>query len=97
MSTGQLMFYSGFALLNLTIIIAVIFLLKKPTYIPENAVYKNAGIGHTQRRQNGYPTERETIRRESPAELMETELLPQETASIILSEETERLLPTERI
>lgn len=97
MSTGQFIFYSGFALLGLTIIVAVVFLLKKPEYIPENAVCESAEAGRTQRLQNSYPPEREMIHRESSAELMETELLPQETALIFQSEETEILPPTEKI
>lgn len=63
MTTGQLLFYAGIALLALTVILAVIFLIKKPVYHPENAVYTGS-TGQTQKLRNGYPTDRLTIRRE---------------------------------
>ena len=37
MSTGQIVFYAGIGLLVVTIILAVIFMVKKPVYHPENA------------------------------------------------------------
>jgi len=101
MTTGQLIFYSGLALLGLTVLLAIIFIVKKPKYQPENAVYESAEARQTQRLRNSYPTERQTIRRDKPAETSEsTELIKtegQETAGSFQAEETEILPPTERI
>lgn len=102
MTTGQIMFYCGLSLLGLTIITTIIFLLKRPKYIPENAVYEKATAGHTQRLRNGYPTERETIRREKPqdsplppTELVETEKLEHGTAAIFQTDVLPQLEETE--
>lgn len=38
MTTGQLVFYCGAALLALTVILIIIFAIKRPKYQPENAV-----------------------------------------------------------
>ncbi len=65
MTTGQLIFYSGVALLGLTVILAIIFIIKKPKYIPESAVYDSMASGKTQRLRNGYPTDHLTVRRKS--------------------------------
>jgi len=65
MTTGQLVFCSGAGLLVLTMITAIIFIVKKPKYKPEQAVYGDAARNVTQQLRNGYPTERVTIRRES--------------------------------
>lgn len=65
MTAGQLMFYAGIALLVLTVLLAVIFLVKKPMYDPERAAY-SPGTSQTQKLRNGYPTARLTIRRERP-------------------------------
>ena len=98
MTTGQLIFYSGVALLVLTAIVTIIFLVKKPKYIPENTE-----SGQTQRLRNGYPTERQTIRRGGPAEPLDsTELIKtgkteRETAGFFQAEKTELLPPTEKI
>jgi len=100
MTTGQLIFYSGLALLGLTVLTAVIFIVKRPKYRPENAVYESAEAGQTQRLRNGYPTERQTIRRDKPAGASEpTELIKtgQETAGFFQAEETEILPTTEKI
>lgn len=67
MTTGQLLFYGGVALLGLTVILAIIFFIADP--------------GRTQRLRNGYPTDRVTVRRDSPRhappdeDLEDTELL----------------------
>ena len=67
-STGQILFYSGAALLVLTIILAVVFIIKKPRYVPENAVYGNETPTRTQKLRNGYPTEAMTRRRTTAPE-----------------------------
>lgn len=63
MTTGQLVFYSGVGLLALTVLLGVFFLVKKPKYIPEQAVYEPGAPQQTQKLRNGYPTDRETRRR----------------------------------
>ena len=65
MMTGQVLFFCGVVLLILTIILGVVFLIKKPQYIPGNAIYTGADEQHTQKLHSGYPTNRLTIRRES--------------------------------
>lgn len=65
MTAGQLMFYTGIALLVLTVLLAVIFLVKKPMYNPESVAY-SSGTRRTQKLRNGYPTAQLTIRRERP-------------------------------
>lgn len=65
MTTGQIIFYSGVALLVLTIILTIVFIIMKPKYVPENAVYAGADTGRTQRLRNGYPTEAVTKGRTS--------------------------------
>ena len=85
MTTGEIIFYAGAALLVLTIILAVVFAVKKPQYKPENAAYIGADAGSTQRLRNGYPTDRLTVRAETKSELVSqtallderTEILPQ--------------------
>ena len=64
MTKGQLIFFSGVALLVLTIILAIIFIIRKPKYIPGNAIYSEIDKS-TQKLRNGYPTDRLTVRRES--------------------------------
>lgn len=54
MSTGQILFYAGVALLIVTVILAVFFFVKKPQYTPEGVV---SGPNQTQRLINGYPTD----------------------------------------
>lgn len=102
MTTGQLVFYGGLALLGLTIIVAIVFLIKKPTYQPENSIYEGAAPSRTQPLRNGYPTEKETIRRSSSKRTgsMETEAFDDEAGGA--AQETEafddgiELLPQEQ-
>jgi len=70
MTTGQILFYSGIALLALTIILAIIFIIKKPKYTPESAAYDTSALERTQGLLNGYPTDRMTIRRDSPQQAL---------------------------
>lgn len=98
MTTGHLLFYSGIALFALTVILAIIFTLKKPKYEPTSAVYTGAD-GGTQKLRSGYPTDRLTIRREPV--IPGTVLLDQSPAAPIrpaterLAQETEVLPATE--
>lgn len=79
MTTGEVIFYSGLGLLGVTALLAILFWLKKPQYIPENAAYEERSPG-TQKLRNGYPTDRLTIRKDAS--------VPVETVSIPILEET---------
>ena len=76
MTTGQLLFYGGAALLGLTVLLAIIFLIKKPKYVPESAAYAGADPGMTNSLRNGYPTDRMTVRRDQ-AQSTATEIVGQ--------------------
>lgn len=98
MTTGQIMFYGGMVLLGVTILLAIVFLIKKPKYTPEAVGIDGSDPEGTQRLRNGYPTDPLTGGRTSgapsggngPGRAPDgTELLPEETEA--LSEETEML------
>ena len=86
MSTGQLVFYSGAALLAVTILLAVVFLIRKPVYTPEKAVYDGAAQNRTQTFRSGYPTDPLTVRRDAPVQAAGTVPLAEET--LPLTQET---------
>ena len=92
MTTGQLVFYSGVGLLALTILLAVVFAVKKPRYDPETAGL-GPGSGSTRKLRSGYPTDPLTIRREGgAASAAGTEHLPEDPAqpgTVRLVEEAE--------
>ena len=92
MTPGELLFYGGAALLGLTVILAIVFLIAKPKYKPELGTYDGGDPGRTQRLLNGYPTDRITIRREpvSPQGAEEAEALPGGSAEIGPGEEFRR-------
>lgn len=97
MTTGQLLFYGGAALLGLTVLLAIIFILKKPKYTPESAVYAGADPGRTGSLRNGYPTDRMTIRREPQAQQAATAVIEQPQETELLTEALTELSPdTER-
>ena len=87
MSTGQLVFYGGAALLAVTILLAVVFLIRKPVYTPEKAVYDGAAQNRTQPFRSGYPTDPLTVRRDTPEKKVE-ETLPLAEETIPLTQET---------
>lgn len=93
MTTGQLLFYGGAALLALTVVLAIIFIIVKSKYKPESGIYDIGSPDITQKLLNGYPTDRMTIRREpsrpSDPALEETELL--------FDDRTELMSDTEQI
>lgn len=93
MTTGQIVFFSGVALLVLTIILAIIFIIRKPKYIPGSAIYGEADR-NTQKLHNGYPTDRLTIRREPARSINpDTAVLSGGTARST-AEQTEKLMGT---
>lgn len=67
MTQGQMMFLSGAVLLLLTIVLAIIFIIKKPRYSPEQ--FEGTDSGATSRFRNGYPTDRLTKRYPSESEM----------------------------
>lgn len=46
MSTGTIIYYSGFALLAITVLLAIVFVVKKSTYTPENARFLDSDDGY---------------------------------------------------
>ena len=56
MTTGQMMFYAGAGLLGLTVLLAIVFAIKKPKYQPQNLT----GESVTAPMRNGYPTQEVT-------------------------------------
>ena len=70
MTTGTLLFYGGFALLALTIILAVIFAVRPPKYKPESAAVTAPGRLQTQPLRNGYPTVNPTGQQRGPTASM---------------------------
>ena len=93
MTFGQILFYSGIGLLGLTIILTIVFIIKKPKYTPESEAYSGLDEGQTQRLLNGYPTDPVTIRRDSSQEVVrqseETEIMTDKSTELV--SETERL------
>ena len=83
MTIGQLVFYGGLALLGLTIIVAIVFLVKKLAYQPENPIYERTAAGRTQPLRNGYPAEKESIRHggSKRTEPMQTAAVDNETGT----------------
>lgn len=65
MTTGELVFYSGVGLLIFTLLLAVVFLIKRPKYVPEQLGHLPDGTGSTQKLRSGYPTDPLTHRRET--------------------------------
>lgn len=91
------MFYGGAALLAVAVLLAIIFIIKKPKYTPESAAYAGADPGRTQSLRNGYPTDRMTIRRES-VQTVAPEKIEQSQETELLTDlqpGTERLQETE--
>lgn len=91
MSTGQLLFYTGIGLFGLTIILAIVFLIKKPKYNRENTAIGN---GQTVPLRNGYPTEPMTIqygakdKKSMKAERPTTEAIKPTTDTVVLGQQT---------
>ena len=83
MTTGTFMFFSGVGLLFVTIILGVVFWVKKPQYRPENAVDVRNGDGNTLKLRSGYPTDPLTVRRETAK--------PVASETAVLHEEMEQL------
>ena len=85
MTLGQMIFYGGFALGGITVLLAIVFLIVKPKYKPQNASYAGAA-GATQRLRNGYPTEHVPTSYPpsagSGAAYRPTEYIPEETEKL---------------
>lgn len=95
MTTGQLLFYGGAALLGLTVMLAIVFLIAKPKYKPEVEANQGGDAGRTQPLLNGYPTDRMTVRRESakmaeaakPNSGQETEMMSDNLTILMMEDE----------
>lgn len=77
----------------LTIILAIIFIIRKPKYIPGNAIYGEADR-NTQKLHNGYPTDRLTIRRESACSINPDTVVLSGGKARLAAEQTEKLMGT---
>lgn len=90
MTPGSIVFFSGVGLMGLTLILGIVFFIKKPKYTPEKEVYNAQAAQATRRLRNGYPTDPLTVRRE-PA----NKTVPIEegvaNATLPLQQETEML------
>lgn len=94
MTTGEMIFYAGAALLALTVVLAVVFAVKKPVYRPESAAADDRSA--TQPLRNGYPTDPLTVRRERSA-TRETEVIDasQQTTELMDAPPTEYMTQPE--
>lgn len=82
MTRGQLMFYGGIALLVFTVVLAIVFLIKKPVYRPESGAIRAPEDTGTQRLRNGYPTSPITVRRDGAGRQPNgTQPLPEEAGT----------------
>lgn len=68
MSTGQLLFYGGVGLMAFTVLLAALFWIKKPQYMPSSTVYDDARARGTQKLRSAYPTAELTKRWKGKAE-----------------------------
>ena len=96
MSQGEIVFYSGVALFICTIIVAILFTIKKPEYKPENEIYK-MNDARTETLLNSYPTYQLTVRKnkekvnfnEETSLLEETSILSENIGTSLLDENDE--------
>lgn len=93
MTTGQITFYSGVILLALTIVLTILFIIKKPKYIPGNTIYGEMDRS-TKKLRNGYPTDRLTIRRDPAHSINPNTAVLSEGTARLAAEQTERLMGT---
>ena len=87
-SLGQTLFYGGLGLLALTMIVGVVFLLKKPKYEPSAVAALPPEESGTQPLRNSYPTAKGhqaiTVQGSvSETERLATELLLEESGSVV--------------
>lgn len=98
MTTGQMLFMAGAVLLVLTAVLAVVFLIRRPKYVPESAALEGSA-GGTRPFRSGYPTDPLTIRRDTRrgAEGRATEKLDEaeKLAGTAVLESTEVLAATD--
>lgn len=65
MTLGQILFYGGIGALLLTIAVGVLLWVKRPTYVPGDAVASEDG-NRTQPFRSGYPTKAMSAQKEAP-------------------------------
>lgn len=91
---GQLMFYGGAALLAFTLVLGILFLIKKPVYRPENEAVQIQADAFAQRLRNGGPTAPVTIWRDTapqPGPVYSGQAVPPAQAAVYITEETKYL------
>lgn len=94
MTTGQVIFYSGVGLLVFTIVLGIVFWLKKPQCIPGNAAYDQGADKNTRKLRSGYPTDHLTVRREPEQPIMSGTAVLQESTAQLVTEQGDTLPDT---
>lgn len=61
------MFFGGVALLAVTVVLAIVFMIWKPVYRPESAAVQVPGDQYAQQMTGSYPVPPVTARQEGPA------------------------------
>lgn len=94
MTTGEMVFYIGAGLLGLTVVLAIIFLIKRPRYVPEHVSHMPDKAGATQPLRSAYPTdsmpgqpETEALAPETPASGGQV-TVPLVQGTVLLEQET---------
>lgn len=89
MTTGELVFFSGVGLLLFTLVLAVIFAIKRPRYMPEELSHDQNPLGNTQKLRSGFPTEAVTRERAGKTEkIIEQGTVPLEQGTVPLEQGT---------
>ena len=89
MTTGELVFFSGVGLLLFTLVLAVIFAIKRPRYMPEELSHEQNPPGNTQKLRSGFPTEAVTRERAGKTEkIIEQGTIPLQQDTIPLQQDT---------
>ena len=89
MTTGELVFSSGVGLLLFTLVLAVIFAIKRPRYMPEELSHEQNPPGNTQKLRSGFPTEAVTRERAGKTEkIIEQGTIPLQQDTIPLQQDT---------
>lgn len=96
MTMGQIIYYIGIGLAGSTVLIAILFLIFKPKYMPESTAYLGIESDATQKLRNGYPTDKLTrrhgkssgrIKPEDPTELIGTALMANRSETLSIEED----------
>ena len=89
MTTGELVFFSGVGLLLFTLVLTVIFAIKRPRYMPEELSHEQNPPGNTQKLRSGFPTEAVTRERAGKTDkIVEQGTVPLQQGTIPLQQDT---------